>query len=111
MRPESLSDLVLREALDAAPDGIVVVDAHGTIFFVNPMVEQLFDYRPEELVGMSVDLLVPESARAAHACNRAEYAAHPRTRSMGSRLELHDRCRPSCRRRCRTRARQRQTAR
>ncbi len=58
MRSESqLSDDVLRQALDAAPDGILVVDLHGTIVFVNPMVEQLFGYPHDELVGMSVDVL------------------------------------------------------
>ena len=38
MQPESqLSDAVLHQALDAAPDGIAVVDSTGTIVFVNPM--------------------------------------------------------------------------
>ena len=76
MQAESpLSDEVLRQALDAAPDGIAVVDATGAIVFVNPMLEQLFEYPRDELVGMSVDLLVPERARGLHAGRRAEYAA------------------------------------
>ena len=92
MQPESqLSDDVLRQALDAAPDGIAVVDDTGAIVFVNPMVEQLFGYPRDDLVGMSVDLLVPERARGLHAGRRAEYAAHPRTRSMGTGLDLHGR--------------------
>ena len=92
MQPESqLSDAVLRQALDAAPDGIAVVDETGAIVFVNPMVEQLFEYAPDELLGMSVDLLLPEQARGLHAGRRADYAAHPRTRSMGTGLDLHGR--------------------
>jgi two-component system, NarL family, sensor histidine kinase DevS len=92
MRPESpISDDVLRQALDAAPDGIVVVDETGTIVFVNPMAEQLFEYPRDELVGMSVDALLPDATRGTHAGRRAEYGAHPRARSMGSGLDLHGR--------------------
>ncbi len=92
MQPESeLSDDVLRQALDAAPDGVVVVDDRGAIVFVNPMVEQLFEYPRDQLLGMSVDLLLPERARRLHAGRRAEYAAHPRTRSMGTGLDLRGR--------------------
>jgi two-component system sensor histidine kinase DevS len=92
MRPESLlSDEVLRQALDAAPDGIAVVDATGAIVFVNPMLEKLFEYPRDELVGMSVDMLLPESARGLHTGHRADYAAHPRARSMGTGLDLQGR--------------------
>ena len=86
-----LSDEVLRQALDSAADGVVVVDAHGTVVFVNPMVEQLFEYRRDELIGTSIDELLPESLRATHAAHRAEYAAHPHRRSMGTGLDLHGR--------------------
>jgi protein-histidine pros-kinase len=92
MQAESpLSDEVLRQALDAAPDGIAVVDATGAIVFVNPMLEQLFEYPRDELVGMSVEMLLPESSRSVHAGHRAGYAAHPRTRSMGTGLDLQGR--------------------
>jgi two-component system, NarL family, sensor histidine kinase DevS len=92
MQAESpLSDEVLRQALDAAPDGIAVVDATGAIVFVNPMLEKLFEYPRDELVGRSVDMLLPESSRSVHAGHRADYAAHPRTRSMGTGLDLQGR--------------------
>ena len=84
-----LSDEVLRRALDAAPDGVIVVDATGSIVFVNAMVEQLFGYDHDELVGRSVDALLPDSLQGGHAARRAEYAVHPRTRSMGTGLDLH----------------------
>lgn len=92
MRSNSkLSDEVLRRALDAAPDGIAIIDGTGAIVAVNQMVEQLFGYTHDELVGMPVDLLLPESSRSVHEQRRAEYAAHPRTRSMGSGLDLRAR--------------------
>lgn len=86
-----LSDEVLRQTLDAAPDGMIVVDPSGTILFVNQMVEQLFGYEHDELMGMSVDLLLPAGVRALHTGRRAEYAEHPRRRAMGTGLDLRGR--------------------
>jgi PAS domain S-box-containing protein len=92
MRPGSpFSGEVFRQALDAAPDGIAIIDASGTIRAVNQMVETLFEYEYDELVGMSVDELLPEGVRGDHAQRRAEYAAQPRTRAMGSGLDLRAR--------------------
>ena len=92
VEPEALlTDDVLRQTLDAAPDGIIVADQSGVIVFANPMVEQLFEYPPSELVGRSIEILVPDSVRADHAAHRADYAKHPRTRSMGTGLDLRGR--------------------
>lgn len=87
----NLTDKALRSAVDAAPDGIVVVDEAGTMVFVNPMVEQLFEYGRDELVGRSVDVLLPEAVRGSHAARRARYVDHPLTRPMGTGLDLRGR--------------------
>ena len=44
--------------------------------------------RRAELLGLNVDSLVPASMRSGHAEHRASYAAHPKTRPMGTGLEL-----------------------
>jgi two-component system sensor histidine kinase DevS len=87
----ALTDDALRSAVDAAPDGFLIVDADGTIVFVNTMAEQLFEYGREELLGESVDRLVPLSILPSHAVYRAAYADHPRSRPMGSGLDLRGR--------------------
>src|SRR3954451_1606416 len=91
MELRSLPDDVLREALDAAPDGIAVVDERGAIVFVNRMFEEIFEFSQRELIGMCVDNLLPESVAASHAGRRADYATQPRTRAMGTGLDLHGR--------------------
>lgn len=80
-----------RELLEAAPDAIIEVDAEGTIVLLNTATEQLFGYSREELLGLSVDCLVPDQVRERHAGHRARYAANPTTRPMGSSLNLYGR--------------------
>ena len=74
--------------LEAAPDAILEVDADGRITLANPAAEKIFGYARHELVGQSVEILVPATRRASHAGHRAAYAASPRSRSMGPGLEL-----------------------
>jgi two-component system, NarL family, sensor histidine kinase DevS len=86
-----LSDQLLISVIDAAPDGMVVVDEEGTIEFANPMAARMFGYPVDELVGHSVEILVPESLRLGHVAHREGYTSHPRTRAMGSGLDLRGR--------------------
>jgi PAS domain S-box-containing protein len=87
----SSPDQRLRDLLDAAPDAIIEVDADGKILLLNGMTEALFGYSREELLGQSVELLIPEELRAGHVSNRRHYLAQPLTRPMGSGLSLRGR--------------------
>ena len=78
-----------RSLVDAAPDAFVVVDTKGTIVLVNTQTERLFGYTRDELIGASVEMLVPPRFRAAHLTHRAVYSTDPRVRGMGFGLELH----------------------
>ena len=75
----------------AAPDGYLVVDADGTIREANPKAESLFGWSRDELVGSSVEILVPEIVRARHKSHRGTFMAHPRDRPMGMGLDLQGR--------------------
>jgi PAS domain S-box-containing protein len=70
--------------VDAAPDGIVLVDETGRILFVNRQMHELFGYERDTLVGRSVDELVPNQFRSAHRAHRNRYRAEPRIRAMGA---------------------------
>jgi formate hydrogenlyase transcriptional activator len=78
-------------AIETSRSGIVVVRRDGTIVFVNRELERQFGYAQEELVGRSVDLLVPDALRPAHAAHRDGFAAAPETRVMGPGRELFGR--------------------
>jgi PAS domain S-box-containing protein len=78
-----------RELLEAAPDGILEIDAQGRIILVNAAAEKLTGYQRDELLGQPIEILTPEELRSRHAGHRAAYQAHPVTRPMGTGLDLH----------------------
>ncbi|AGZ44002.1 hybrid sensor histidine kinase/response regulator [Actinoplanes friuliensis] len=74
--------------LEAAPDAIIGVVRDGTIALINAQAERLFGYPREELLGRSVDVLVPERLRPTHVQHRDSYFTHPRNRPMGAGAAL-----------------------
>ena len=77
-----------RGLLEAAPDAIVGVNSEGRIALMNTQAEALFGYSRRELIGESVELLVPSGARAVHAKLRMRYFHDPRTRPLGAGMTL-----------------------
>jgi PAS domain S-box-containing protein len=80
-----------RGLLESAPDAMVIVDADGKVVFVNTRAQTLFGYEPHELLGQSVEVLLPRNLATAHAEQRAGYFRDPQPREMGSGLDLHAR--------------------
>ncbi|MCB0304557.1 MAG: PAS domain S-box protein [Calditrichaeota bacterium] len=74
--------------LEAASEGIVIADTRGLIKLVNKKVEQLFGYRRSELIGQSVDMLIPKIQQEQHAHYRKAYLEDLKTRSMGQGRHL-----------------------
>jgi PAS domain S-box len=85
---EAKAERRFRDLLEAAPDAIIEVDRDGRIVLLNAVTENMFGYQREELLGMSVDLLLPNDLRSGHAAHRASYWSRPLTRPMGSGLKL-----------------------
>jgi PAS domain S-box-containing protein len=89
--PQVISEVVtavLLQALEQAPDAIVICAADGTIEYCNEQIHNILGYRSEELVGVSVDVLVPDSFRRGHVGNRKRFLAQPTVRPMGAGLQL-----------------------
>lgn len=80
-----------RTLLESAPDGMVISDATGRITFANAQTEALFGIPRAELVGQSIETLIPEARRAAHVAHRTAFLREPRLRPMGEGLPLHGR--------------------
>ncbi len=78
-----------KQLLEAAPDGIVIVDEAGHIVLANQRTESMFHWRREELLGQRIEVLIPERYRKRHRKAFAGYAADPRVRQMGVGLDLY----------------------
>jgi PAS domain S-box-containing protein len=79
----------LRLVVDAAPVAIVVAAEDGSITLINEQGERLFGYERDELLGRSIETLVPERFRRAHPILRAGYHTAPATRPMGAGRDLY----------------------
>jgi PAS domain S-box-containing protein len=55
------SFVLLRVVAESLPNGVLVVDPDGAIVLVNQQIERRFDYCRNELLGQSVDVLLPEA--------------------------------------------------
>jgi PAS domain S-box-containing protein len=78
----------LESILQGSPVGEILVDSEGVIRMVNQQAEAMFDYRAEELVGRSVEQLLPERFRTGHAEFRRRFLSAPIPRPMGQGREL-----------------------
>jgi PAS domain S-box-containing protein len=80
-----------RSLIESAPEAIVITNDQGQIVLINLRAEAMFGYARAELLGASIDTLLPERKRAPHAAHRAKYIGAPQVRSMGAGLELFGR--------------------
>ena len=87
-RERKVSEERFRLLVESAPDAMVVVDGKGQIVLVNAQAETLFGYCRDELLGQTVDLLVPHRLREQHVADRAVYAKNPQPRMMGMHPSL-----------------------
>ena len=70
-------------AIDAAPDGILIVDDTGTILKANPAMEVLSGHAPQALVGQSVGIFLPPAMHEKHSHLIAQFFLQPVSRPMG----------------------------
>ena len=90
-RPESPSATVPRSwgtVLDAVPAAVLIVGPDGIICFANTALAHLTGYRPDDLAGRPVEVLVPDAERDVHRRSRHVYGLLPTRRPMGTGLPI-----------------------
>lgn len=80
-----------RQVVEAAPDGLAMVDENGLLVLVNAGLERMFGYRREEMIGHPIEFLMPERYRGGHLERRNHFLRAPEARDMAGRKELYAR--------------------
>lgn len=88
---EAASQTLFKEVFRAAPDGILVAAPDGTIRFANPRSLEMFGFAHADLIGSSIDVLIPPRHRPRHRGHMAEYVRRPVARPMNAGMELNAR--------------------
>jgi PAS domain S-box-containing protein len=73
---------------ETAQDAIFTIDAQSNILLCNPAVERMFGWKPEELVGRNLDVIIPERFRERHRAGMAHYIATHEKRIPWTGVEL-----------------------
>src|SRR5689334_4458869 len=85
----NLDDSVLRETLAIAVDAIICVDDEQKIIFFNDGAEAIFGYVASEILGDSLDRLLPNRFRLTHAGHLKKFGGSDASaRRMGERREI-----------------------
>lgn len=83
-----LSHDVTQMIFESSPNGLLVINAEARISFLNDAAEKILGYDQGELLGQSVDILVPDRVRGQHAALRRMFTDSPRERPMGAGRDL-----------------------
>jgi PAS domain S-box-containing protein len=83
---EGVDPTLLVQAVELAPDGVLIVDHAGTIVYANRSICELAG--ADDLVGAAVDSLVPVASRDHHKRLRSAFVKHPVQRPMGAGRDL-----------------------
>lgn len=86
-----MSSRLLLEMVQASPDALVVVDESGLVEAATPGVAAIFGYRPEDLVGQPIEMLLPAAVREKHKGLRNSFLERAEPRPMGLGLQLRAR--------------------
>lgn len=86
---QAASGLLLSAIVDIAADGIISIDENQRITHFNKGAEQIFGYRAQELIGESLDILLPDQFRSGHAKRVQGFASEQSaSRLMNERAEI-----------------------
>jgi PAS domain S-box-containing protein len=82
------SEAKFRAFLEAASEAIIVTNANGEIVVFNAKAEELFGYKHTEVLGRTVEFLMPERFHQRHVAHRYGYREQPTKRSMSNTTNL-----------------------
>ena len=83
------SELKFKALIDSAPDAMIIIDQEGKIRLTNNQVKNVFEYEKEELIGKSIEVVIPERYKGKHPLHRKGFFTHSEARVMGDGVNLY----------------------
>jgi len=87
--PEFLSEAVYRAVVEHSPIAKIMISNQGRIVLANLQAERMFGYPRDELLGQTIEVLVPHSVRKHHPAMRRGFFSDPKPRWMGVGRDLY----------------------
>jgi PAS domain S-box-containing protein len=81
----------LTSLFDNATEGIILTNGKGDIILINPAAEKMFQYKGEDLIGKTIEILIPDNLKSIHEHHREGFYRHPSNRAMGHGRDLYGR--------------------
>lgn len=81
-------EATFRVVVEASPSALVMVDDEHRIALVNSKAEELFGYDRSQLLGRTIETLVPQRFRDRHAGYVQGFVENPEARAMGAGRDL-----------------------
>lgn len=88
IRERKNSEAMIRRAINAASSGMIWINSKGKIELINDAALKMFGYFADELIGQSIEVLVPEQFRNKHVSYRVHYQKNQETRKMARGQDL-----------------------
>ena len=85
---ESINLDIVESFLEFTPDAMIVVADDGKIVLANSQAERLFAYSAKEMVGQSIEMLIPRFFRKQHGHDRSDFPAKPQIDQIETGLAL-----------------------
>jgi PAS domain S-box-containing protein len=82
------SETRFRTLANTASDAIITIDAESRIVFVNEAIEKVFGWKPDELIGENLEILMPKSFHRKHHAGIARYIATGKKNIAWDGIEL-----------------------
>ncbi len=82
------SEEMYRTIAETAADAIITIDEESKIITVNRAAERIFGYKPEEMTGQSLTILMPERMRGGHRAGISRYLTTGEKKTTWAGIEL-----------------------
>lgn len=83
------SEITFQLIVESSPNAIILINKEGNVAYLNQRTEKLFGYQKSEIMGKSVETLIPERFRNHHPAYRDSFFRDPGERGMGVGRDLY----------------------